>query len=110
MADPASLSDFSAAGFPVLRLLLAVFGLLVIVFWFSNFYSRQVSLPRYCEQLEQSLQRLNAINTQSRPAGDKSRRDYIIAAKLEFLLPKAADEPLDAYIRRLGKRLRQQCQ
>ena len=55
------------------------------------------------------LQHLAAINTEDRPAGDSSRRNFIVAAKLEFLLPRMADEPVDAYIVRLRSRLEQEC-
>ncbi len=93
----------------MVKFLLAVLVLLMAVFWFSGWYSQQVSLPRYCDQLTESLQLLNAINTQSRPAGDSSRRQYIIAAKLEFLLPRAAEEPVETYLRRLQTQLQRHC-
>lgn len=96
-------------GFHPFRLVLVVLVVLLFVFQASGWYAGQVSVPRYCEQQEQMLQHLAAINTQSRPAGDNSRRHFIVAAKLEFLLPRMADEPVDAYIRRLRILLEQQC-
>jgi len=91
------------------RLVLVVLVVLLFVFRASSWYAGQVSVPRYCEQQELMLQHLASINTHNRPAGDNSRRNYIVAAKLEFLLPRMADEPVDAYIRRLKSRLEQQC-
>ena len=91
------------------RLVLVTLVALLAVFQASDWYAGQVSLPRYCNQQELMLQHLASINTRSRPAGDDSRRDFVVAAKLEFLLPRMADEPLDAYMRRLEKRLEEQC-
>lgn len=96
-------------GFHPFRLVLVVLVVLLFVFQASGWYAGQVSVPRYCEQQELMLQHLASINTQSRPAGDNSRRNFIVAAKLEFLLPRMADEPVDAYIGRLRILLEQQC-
>jgi len=95
--------------FQPVRLVLVVLGILLSVFYASRWYVAQVSLPRYCQQPELVLQRLAAINTESRPAGDKSRRDYIVAAKLEFLVPARADESMDAYLLRLEALLEENC-
>lgn len=95
--------------FHAVPLLLVALAALVVIFWASDWYAGRVSLPRYCNQSELTLQRLAAINTESRPAGDRSRRDYIVAAKLEFLLPRQADEPLQAYIARLKAQLVEHC-
>lgn len=107
-----SMADLSSPVEPAFqpgRLLLVVFVLLMLIFYASRWYATQVSLPRYCHQIELVLHRLAAINTQSRPAGDQSRRDYIVAAKLEFLLPARADETVDSYLQRLRTELEQKC-
>lgn len=109
MPDVPSSVEFVASTFKPVRLLLVVFTVLLLIFYASHWYAAQVSLPRYCQQTEQVLQRLAAINTQSRPAGNKSRRDYIVAAKLEFLLPARADEPVDTYLLRLRNQLEEKC-
>ena len=95
--------------FRPVRLLLVVLVALLLVFQASNWYAGQVSIPRYCGQQELMLQHLAAINTEARPAGDSSRRKFIVAAKLEFLLPRMADEPVDAYLDRLKIQLEKQC-
>ena len=95
--------------FHAVRLLLVVLSLLLLVFWASGWYANRVSLPRYCEQTEKMLRHLLAINQHSRPAGDNSRREYIVAAKLEFLLPRAVDEPVEEYIQRLQSQLADRC-
>ncbi|HEC85704.1 MAG TPA: hypothetical protein ENI48_10760 [Thioploca sp.] len=44
----------------------------------SIWYAQQVTLPRYCENPEQTLQRLQNILTEKRPAGDEKRRSYVM--------------------------------
>jgi hypothetical protein len=109
MSKQLPISESISPGFHPFRLLLVVLVALLIVFQASGWYAGQVSVPRYCEQQELMLQHIASINTNNRPAGNKPRRDYIVAAKLEFLLPRMADEPVDAYIRRLRTRLEEQC-
>lgn len=109
MRDPPALADSTGPGFQPVRLVLAVFAALLLVSFLGHWYAGQVSLPRYCDQPELVLQRLAAIITEKRPAGEEARRDYIVAAKLKFLVPPTADEPLDAYLQRVRRRLEQQC-
>jgi hypothetical protein len=109
MSMPDTSTEVITPVFQPVRLVLVVLGILLLVFYASRWYVAQVSLPRYCQQPEMVLQRLAAINTESRPAGDKSRRDYIVAAKLEFLVPARADEPMDAYLLRLKALLEENC-
>jgi len=75
----------------------------------SNWYSNNVSMPRYCDTPEQTVFYLQELLTKERPAGDESRRPYLIAAKLLFILPKGGDETLDAYLQRVRLHIAQQC-
>ena len=109
MSKQLPLSESISPGFHPFRLVLVVLVVLLFVFQASGWYAGQVSLPRYCEQQALTLQHIVSINSHNRPAGDNSRRDFIIAAKLEFLLPRMADEPVDAYIHRLRTQLEERC-
>ena len=109
MHDKPAPAEQIGPGFQPVRLVLAVFAALLFLSFAGDWYVGQVSLPRYCQQPELVLQRLAAIITENRPAGDEARRDYVVAAKLEFLVPRTGDEPLDAYLHRLRRRLEQQC-
>lgn len=109
MRDQPALAEPARPGFKPVRLVLAVLAVLLLVSFASNWHAGQVSLPRYCQEPELALQRLAAILIENRPAGEEARRDYIVAAKLEFLVPPTADEPLDAYLQRVRRRLEQQC-
>lgn len=109
MHDKPALAEQIGPGFQPVPLVLVVFAALLLVSFAGNWHGGQVSLPRYCQQTELVLQRLAAIITENRPAGEEARRDYIVAAKLEFLVPPTADEPLDTYLQRVRRRLEQQC-
>ena len=75
----------------------------------SNWYSNKVSMPRYCDSPEQTVFNLQELITKERPAGDESRRPYLIAAKLLFILPKGGNETLDSYLQRVRLHIAQQC-
>lgn len=109
MSDPTALAGSKGPGFHAIRLMSAAFAALLLVSLASHWYAGQVSLPRYCEQPEIALQQLAAVLSETRPAGEGPRRDYVVAAKLEFLVPPASDEPPDVYLRRVRRLLEQQC-
>lgn len=99
----------AGTGFRPVRLLLSVLFLLLLIFVASRWYAATVSIPRYCAQPELALQRLAAVLTEDRPAGDGPRRDFIVAAKLGFLLPSHTNETTDAYLQRLRQHLEREC-
>jgi len=99
----------SGIGFSPAYLLLSVFVVLSTIFVASRWYATTVSIPRYCAQPELALQRLAAVLAEDKPAGDGPRRDFIVAAKLGFLLPSRHDETPQAYLRRLRKHLEREC-
>ena len=103
MSDPRALAESKRPGFQPLGLVLTVLAVLLLVSFASRWYAGRVSLPRYCEQPELALERLAAVLGEKRPAGEGARRDYVIAAKLEFLVPPGSDEPPDAYLRRVRR-------
>ena len=109
MSSPPSISEPIVRRFQPVRMVLVVLMVLLLISFASRWYAGQVSLPRYCQQPEQVLQRIEAIVTEKKPAGDGARRDYIVAAKLKFLVPSTADEPLDAYLMRLRHHLEVEC-
>ena len=82
--------------------------LLGISFWLK-WYTGAVSLPRYCDNPAQTLQHLEKVLTQERPADEESRRPYIIAAKLIYLIPQQRNESVQNYLQRLQIRIAEQC-
>ena len=109
MNQPSLTVETKTSAFKPVRLVLVVFTLLLLVSFAAHWYAEQVSMSRYCQQPEVTLKRLTAVITENRPAGDGARRDYIVAAKLEFLLPRGTDEPLEAYLLRLHRHLGEHC-
>lgn len=93
-----------------LGLIVAVAAVMTLVNLSVQGYSRAVLLPRYCGTIEQTLEHLERILSQPRPAADGERREYLVAAKLMFLMPQQAGEPNDAYLARIRSGLHQRCQ
>ena len=110
MKDQQALYEKTGRRFRPVRLVFGVCAALLLVSSFSRWYAEQVSVPRYCQQPELVLQRLAAVFRESGPSGVESRRDYVVAAKLGFIRPPAADESLDVYLSRLRLLLKQQCE
>jgi len=82
---------------------------LVSVVW-PKWYSTKVSLQRYCDNPQQTLIHLERILKSERPAGNKKRLPYLIAAKLLYLEPQQAGETQQSYLLRLKSLLIDNCQ
>lgn len=66
-------------------------------------------LSRYCDAPERHLAAMHQVLSGAAPAGEGTRRPFAIAAKLLFLAPRRPGEPVDAYIRRLRRRIQESC-
>jgi len=98
------------SGFRPIRLILVILGLLIGISFAAQWYSRNITMPRYCEYpAEETLGRIRQVLTEKTPAGSGDRKPYIIAARLTFLLPREPDEPLNSYLSRLQRHIEQQC-
>ena len=109
MSGQSSLAEPMDRRFQPVWLVLFVFVILLLISFGSRWYAGQVAVPRYCQQPDLVLQRVKAIITEERPAGDGARRDYIVAAKLKFLMPSKSNESLDEYLLRLRMHLEEEC-
>jgi len=107
--DTSSLPDKDQRGFRLLPVVAVVLLVLIAIPAWLNWYSTAVSLPRYCTDPQQTLAHLQLVLTEQRPAGEESRRPYLIAAKLLFLLPRRTDESIDNYLRRVENDLQNRC-
>ena len=92
-----------ATGFIVLG------GLLVLTFQAAQWYADNSLLPRYCENPERHLALVRQILNGDTPSGETSRRPYIIAAKIIYLVPRGPAEPMAAYLRRARMRIDDTC-
>jgi len=82
--------------------------LLSISVWL-RWYTGAVSMPRYCENPADTLHYLEKVLTESTPAKEESRRPYIIAAKLIYIIPRQREETVEDYLQRLKIRIAEQC-
>jgi len=87
----------------------AVAVVLLSIFRFAAWRADGELLSRYCDEPEAHLALVERLLTESKPAGEDSRRPYIIAAKLIYLIPQEDGEPNEDYLRRLGQRIRGAC-
>jgi hypothetical protein len=97
--------------FRPLPLILTVLLTLLCITLANQWYASNVSMPRYCDEPERTLANVKRLLAEQKPAEDsfESRRPYIIAAKLLFLLPRDANESETAYLARIQKHLEFEC-
>ncbi|HHI81744.1 MAG TPA: hypothetical protein ENJ99_01185 [Rhizobiales bacterium] len=93
--------------------ILIVFAVTAAVLWLT-FYAAQKhaddsAVPRYCSDRAGVLARVEKILTSGKPVGNGSKRPYIIAAKLIFLVPQREGESVKDYIARLARHLDDVC-
>lgn len=95
--------------FRLWRLIAAVLVILLVISASAQWYARNITLPRHCENPQETLTLARRVITERTPAGDDSRTPYIKAARLTFLIPRESEEPIDSYMERLRHYLDQQC-
>lgn len=77
-------------GFNPLQVILPVAVILLLISSWIQWYSNKVSIPSYCKDPVHTLDHLEKIINEARPAGDNPRWPYLITAKLLFLVPRMA--------------------
>lgn len=102
-------AEFKATSFKPVRFILVILLIVLLISQMIKWYSHSVTLPRFCEDPELAIHHLQEIITQRSPAGETSRRPYIIAAKLIYLIPRQANESVEHYIQRVRAELNQRC-
>jgi len=95
--------------FNPLHLLGFVLLLLLGISLWLRWYTGAVSMPRYCNNPGDTLHYLEKVLTEETPAKDESRRPYIVAAKLLYIIPQQRDESVADYLQRLKIRIAEQC-
>lgn len=97
------------SGFNPLWLIVPTLVVLLAVSLWIQWYSRAVSLPRYCDDPAGALVLLERVLNEARPAGSDTRRPYLIAAKLIFLVPRDSDEAIEHYLARVRQHIADVC-
>ncbi len=82
---------------------------LLLVFSAAEQYAERSAIPRYCTDQTGVIERVGIILTTGEPVGQASKRPFIVAAKLIFLVPQQSDENVTAYMERLRIHLIQTC-
>jgi len=101
----------ASAPFKLWPLIVGVLVMLLMLTLANQWYAQNVAMPRYCEDPVQTLERVRRLLTEKTPAEDdfSSRRPYIVAAKLLFLIPSNSEEDEAAYLLRIRQYLEEQC-
>lgn len=106
---PTDSTEQSASAFKPMPLILVVLGIFLLISFWTNSYTEENSLHRYCDISDETMEYLYKVLTEKEPAGDQPRRPYLIAAKLIFLIPQQSGETLENYIPRVKSTIDQQC-
>ncbi len=102
---------FQPSNFKPFRFVFFIFLIMLFISQAIKWYSTSVTLPRFCEDPELALHHLEEIITKPHPAGHtrETRRPYIIAAKLIYLVPQQSNESIENYLHRVRRELSQRC-
>ena len=83
---------------------------MLLIFDAAEWYSDNSALPRYCENPAETVGHVREILSSATPVEGKSKRPYVVAAKLIFLVPRGDAEPMQSYLERLRRRISESCQ
>lgn len=103
-------SKQNGSEFHPLRMVLIILLLLIAISAAAQWYGRNVTMPRYCEDPVGVMARVHSVLTEKTPAGEGDRKPYIIAARLTFLFPRESNEELKVYLNRLRGFIEMTCQ
>ncbi len=103
--------SFKASKFKPFRFIFFIFLIMLFISQAIKWYSTSVTLPRFCEDPGLALHHLEEIISKPHPAGNtrETRRPYIIAAKLIYLVPQKSNESIENYLHRVRRELSQRC-
>ena len=107
-------ADQKLQDLPPFRLWPLILGVLLTLLGISlanQWYAQNIAMPRYCDDPVKTLERVHQLMTKKTPAEDnfESRRPFIVAAKLLFLVPRTSDEDDSTYLLRIQQHLEEQC-
>ncbi len=83
---------------------------MVLIFDGAQWYADNSALPRYCENPVDTVGYVREILSGDAVPEGASKRPYVVAAKLIFLVPRQDAEPLQSYLARLRVRISESCQ
>lgn len=95
--------------FNPLKIIIPVLLALLSISVMSQWYARNVSLPRYCKSPETALSVLQVLIEEELTIDNDQRRQYMVAAKLLFLHPMRNNESKSDYILRIRRLMALEC-
>jgi hypothetical protein len=104
-------SHFIKSQFKPLPLIIIILVIMLSISQAIQWYSTSITLPRFCHDPEKALHHLEEIINSSHLTTNsrETRRPYIIAAKLIYLIPQQANETNEHYLYRVRIELSQRC-
>ena len=111
MTEEDEFAQFKPTNFKPLRFIFIIFLIMLGISQAVKWYSTSVTLPRFCEDPQATLHHLEELINNPTPAEDSraSRRPYIIAAKLIYLIPQHSNESNSDYLHRVESELSKRC-
>ncbi len=82
---------------------------MLLIFDAAEWYADNSALPRYCENPADAVEHVREILSSAAPMDEKSKRPYVVAAKLIFLVPREDTEQMQSYLSRLRRRISETC-
>ena len=83
---------------------------MLLIFDAAEWYTDNSALPRFCESPADTVENVREILSSTTPVEGNTKRPYIVAAKLIFLVPRGDAELLEPYLERLRRRISESCQ
>ena len=86
---------------PLLAVFLITSAVLLYISHMADHRASNALLRRYCDDPARHVALVKRILTKDEPAGTGTRRPYIIAAKLIYIVQQEVNEPVQTYLERL---------
>ncbi len=97
------------ARFRALPVIIFTLLLMLLATSLIQLHTEETLIPRYCKNPDETLYYLEKVMTERTPAGEESRRPYLIAAKLIYQVPQERKESIKDYLLRVRAHIQQYC-
>ncbi len=109
MTGPSDSIESKSARVNPLVVIVAVLLAFIVTALALRWYTDDLSMTRYCENLDMTISELRRVITDEQLATGEERAAFIITSKLLFLVPRLDDEPGEDYLVRVRQRLETIC-
>ncbi len=109
MTGPSDSIESKSSRVNPLVVIVAVLLAFIVTALALRWYTDDLSMTRYCENLDMTISELRRVITDEQLATGEERAAFIITSKLLFLVPRLDDEPAEDYLVRVRQRLETIC-